>query len=132
MKIYKCNSCGITIENPHKVKMKEFYLAVDIDNCGIFPTPWKRKTKIHLCEHCFEGLYVIVKRIAAQMVQTNDVLIRNGKKYEVIIADENIFVICPVTYDKKEKSEIVNYTKAEVYSNSIDINTLEELGFKKR
>jgi hypothetical protein len=63
------------------------------------------------------------------LVKTNDVLIREGKKYEVVIADDNIFVICPIVYDEKEESEIVKYDKAEIYANQSSINTLEELRF---
>lgn len=69
--------------------------------------------------------------MSEQLVRTNDKLIRNGKKYEVIIADDNIFVICPIVYDKKENSEIVKYTKAEIYANQTSINTLEDLKFER-
>ena len=64
-----------------------------------------------------------------QLVKTNDILYRNKKRYEVVIADDNIFVVCPVKYNKKEKSAIVKYTKAEIYANQSGINTLWELGF---
>lgn len=66
-----------------------------------------------------------------QLVKTNDILFRGKKKYEVVIADDNIFVICPVVYDEKEKSDIVKYDKAEIYANQSSINTLEELRFEK-
>lgn len=69
--------------------------------------------------------------MSEQLVRTNDVLIRDSKKYEVVIADDNIFVICPILYDKKEKSYIVKYDKAEIYTNQSSINTLEELRFEK-
>lgn len=69
--------------------------------------------------------------IAEKLVRTNDILIRDNKKYEVVIADDNIFVICPVVYNKKEKSQIVKYDKAEIYANQSSINTLEELKFER-
>ena len=69
--------------------------------------------------------------MSEQLVITNDVLIRDGKKYEVVIADDNIFVICPIVYDEKEKSNIVKYDKAEIYANQSSINTLEELRFER-
>ena len=69
--------------------------------------------------------------MSEQLVKTNDMLIRDSKKYEVVIADDNIFVICPIVYDEKEKSDMVKYDKAEIYANQDCINTLEELGFKK-
>ena len=67
--------------------------------------------------------------MSEQLVRTNDRLIRDNKKYEVVIADDNIFVICPIVYDEKEKSEVVKYSKAEIYANQKSINTLEDLGF---
>ena len=69
--------------------------------------------------------------MSEQLVRTNDMLIRDSKKYEVVIADDNIFVICPIVYDEKEKSDIVKYDKAEIYANQSSINTLEELRFEK-
>lgn len=66
---------------------------------------------------------------AEQLVRTRDVLFRGKKKYEVVIADDNIFVVCPVVYSKREQSQIVKYTKAEIYANQSSINTLWELGF---
>ena len=56
--------------------------------------------------------------MSEQLVRTNDMLIRDSKKYEVVIADDNIFVICPIVY-------------AEIYANQSSINTLEELRFEK-
>lgn len=66
------------------------------------------------------------------LVKTNDILVRENKRYEVVIADDNIFVICPIVYDEEEQSEIVKYDKAEIYANQESINTLEELRFTKR
>lgn len=64
-KVYKCDSCGVEIENPYDVRMKEFTLCACIDEHGIFPSPWKKKTKVHLCNDCFVGLYILPKRIDA-------------------------------------------------------------------
>ena len=69
--------------------------------------------------------------MSEQLVRTSDMLIRDNQKYEVVIADDNIFVICPVVYDEKEKSDIVKYDKAEVYANQSRINTLKDLRFEK-
>lgn len=63
------------------------------------------------------------------LVKTGDWLDRNMKLYEVVIADNNIFVVCPLKYSKKEKSMIVKYSKPEIYANQIEINTLTDLGF---
>ena len=65
------------------------------------------------------------------LVKTKDIIVRNNQKYEVVIADDNIFVICPIVYDEKEKSDIVKYDKSEIYANQPSINTLEELRFEK-
>lgn len=61
MRIYQCDSCKKVIENPYTVKMKEFYLGVDIDCLsGIaIPIESKRRVKIHLCGECYKGLHVI-------------------------------------------------------------------------
>lgn len=69
--------------------------------------------------------------MSEKLVRTNDVLIRDNNKYEVVIADDNIFVICPILYDEQEKSDVVKYDKAEIYANQDCINTLEELRFEK-
>lgn len=131
MKIYKCDSCGMEFNEPYTQKMKEFCLSTEIDEYGIFPKNWIRKTKVHLCNRCFAGLYILHKKKCSEMVHTNDILIRNNEKYEVVIADDNIFVICPIFYDEVEQSDVVKYDKAEIYANQSSINTLEELGFIK-
>lgn len=69
--------------------------------------------------------------MSEQLVRTSDVLIRDSKKHEVVIADDNIFVVCPVVYDEKEESDIVKYDKAEIYANQDCINTLKDLRFEK-
>lgn len=71
MKVYKCDSCGVTIENPYKEKMKEFCYSSEIDEYGVFPKPWKRKRKIHLCKICFVGLYILKKQIDEKQRQAN-------------------------------------------------------------
>lgn len=68
--------------------------------------------------------------MSEQLVRTNDMLIRDNKKYDVVIADDNIFVVCPVVYDEQEESDVVKYDKAEIYANQLSINTLEELRFE--
>ena len=65
------------------------------------------------------------------VAKTGDILKRNGKCYEVIIADSNIFVICRIKWSNRERSYITKYNRPEVYANQCEINTLEELGFEK-
>jgi hypothetical protein len=64
-----------------------------------------------------------------RLVKTGDLLDRNMQLYEVVIADDNIFVVCPLKYSKKEKSMIVKYSRPQIYANQRTINTLDELGF---
>lgn len=63
------------------------------------------------------------------LVKTGDWLDRNMKLYEVVIADDNIFVVCPLKHSKKEKCLIVKYSRPEIYANQEEINTLTDLGF---
>ena len=53
MKVYQCDCCNKVISDPYKVKMKEFYVGVDIDYfSGIeIPVERKRKIKIDLIDH---------------------------------------------------------------------------------
>ena len=65
-KVYKCDCCGVTIENAHSANMREFYIGYDYDVAGgIFPVQLqlKRTTKIHLCEDCYRGLKEIGGRV---------------------------------------------------------------------
>ncbi len=52
------------ISDPYKVKMKKFYVGVDIDYfSGIeIPVERKRKIEIHLCDDCFKGLHAIAEK----------------------------------------------------------------------
>ena len=65
------------------------------------------------------------------ITKTGRLLFRKGKVYEVVIADDNIFVVCPRIYSKKENSMIVKYSKPSIYSNQSSINSLSDLGFSK-
>lgn len=60
------------------------------------------------------------------IVKTGDIIRRGDKTYEVIIADENIFVIAP-----KSGSQTYYDDKLEAYSNLPSINTLSDLNFEK-
>ena len=48
---------------------------------------------------------------------------------EIVCADENVFVIGPVSYDENTKRCMTSYDHLEAYSNDKTINTLENLGF---
>lgn len=100
------------------------------------PTNNIEKEMKNLCYKDNEGEWkplIQVEEIEGEetLVKTGDILKRNGKAYEVIIADTNIFVICRLKWSNREHSYITKYNRPEVYANQSDINTLEELGFKK-
>lgn len=64
MKVYQCDCCNKVITDPYTVKMKEFYVGIDIEyfsQIGI-PVERKRKIKIQLCDDCFKGLHVIAEK----------------------------------------------------------------------
>lgn len=63
------------------------------------------------------------------LVKTGELLGRGKDLYEVVIADDNIFVVCPLEYSKKERCVIVKYSHPEIYANQCAINTLSDLGF---
>lgn len=64
MRVYQCDSCNKIISNPHHVKMKEFYVGIDIEYFTRIKTPIerKRKIKIQLCDGCYKGLHLIVEK----------------------------------------------------------------------
>lgn len=64
MRVYQCDCCNKVISNPHTVKMKEFYLGVDIDCLSeiAIPIEKKRKIKIQICDDCYKGLHLIAER----------------------------------------------------------------------
>lgn len=61
-----------------------------------------------------------------KIVETGDKLIRDRIKYQVVIADNNIFVICKYTSET-----VVDYEYPEIYTNRSEINTLDVLHFEK-
>ena len=61
-----------------------------------------------------------------KIVETGDKLIRGRIKYQVVVADDNIFVICKYTSET-----VVNYEHPEIYANQSEINTLSDINFKK-
>lgn len=67
MRVYQCDSCNKVITNPYIVKMKEFYVEIDIEyfsQIGI-PIESKRKIKIQLCDDCYKGLHLIAEKKGA-------------------------------------------------------------------
>ena len=70
-----------------------------------------------------------------RLVFRGDVIARKNKDgsvtlYEVICADNYLFVLGNLSYDTKEGSTyVVSYEHCSIYSNDRTINTLESLGF---
>ena len=62
MKVYKCDSCGKTIESPHEERMKEFYIGATCEGIFVIPHNDEHKVKIHLCDGCFRGLHKIAEK----------------------------------------------------------------------
>ena len=114
---FHCSDCGKTYQ------LGSLQTIYDVKRCWTYcphcGAVMDRKTKNELLEN-FE-----------QLVKTNDVLTRDGKTYEVVIADDNIFVICLMGWDNLQGSWVTHYDVPEIYANQSSINTLEELRFEK-
>ena len=62
-KIYKCDACGVAIDDPYNANMKEFYVGTQFEVEGVFPRFTTRKQTVHLCEECFRGLRLIAENL---------------------------------------------------------------------
>lgn len=63
-KAYVCDACGLTIKDPYRVKMKEFYVGMDICLDIALPRPSKRRVQVELCDECYHALHEIAKEKA--------------------------------------------------------------------
>lgn len=61
MKAYICDVCETTVVDPHVARMREFCFTISNSDIYQVPMPDKVKTKIHLCNNCFESLKDIAK-----------------------------------------------------------------------
>lgn len=66
------------------------------------------------------------------LVKKGDVLVRDGICYEVVICDEELFVVGEMRYIKKENCIRTNFEHLQAYSNDETVNTLTQLKFAKR
>jgi hypothetical protein len=66
------------------------------------------------------------------LVKKGDILVRDGICYEVIVCDEQYFVVGEMRYLKKEGCIRTNFEHTQVYSNDESVNTLAQLHFAKR
>lgn len=62
-----------------------------------------------------------------QLVKTNDVLRHDKNRYQVIIADDNVFVLGQLIYDNIKGCDTLS-DDLKMYKNQTHINTLESLG----
>lgn len=64
MKVYQCDCCNKVISDPYTVKMKEFYVGIDMEYFTRIQIPIeiKRKIKIQLCDDCYKGLHLIAEK----------------------------------------------------------------------
>ena len=62
-KSYICDACEITIKNPYKAKMKEFYIGCSFEIGGVLPSFDTRRTKVHLCDDCYHALREIATKV---------------------------------------------------------------------
>lgn len=66
------------------------------------------------------------------LVKKGEVLVRKGIPYEVIVCDEQYFVVGEMCYIKKEGCIRTDFERLECYSNDETVNTLAQLNFAKR
>lgn len=58
------------------------------------------------------------------LVKTGDVVSIGKVEYSVLIADDKIFVL------GEKKNNLISYKNTKIFSNNIEINTLEDLKMK--
>jgi hypothetical protein len=66
------------------------------------------------------------------LVKKGDIIVRDGIPYEVIVCDEEFFVVGPMQYIAQERCMRTDFERLEAYSNDETVNTLAELNFAKR
>lgn len=67
---------------------------------------------------------------AGRLVYTGDILKRGGARFDVVIADENIFVVCRrKKYNGRETGE-TSYRMPEIYSNDPVMGSLPAYQFE--
>lgn len=60
---FTCDACGIEINKPHKVKMKEFdYRRIHESGVSYWANVFDTR-RVHLCDACFHGLHLIAQKV---------------------------------------------------------------------
>lgn len=65
------------------------------------------------------------------LVKKGEVIVRDGIPYEVIVCDDQYFVVGEMRYLKDEGCIRTDFEKLEAYSNDETVNALEQLNFSK-
>ena len=55
-KVYKCDACGVMMDDPYWVRMKEFYIGRGFCGGRAYESNLCKKTKVHLCDKCYRNL----------------------------------------------------------------------------
>lgn len=61
--IYKCDACGVAMDDPYNANMREFYVGMPFDLEGTFSCFATRTQVVDLCEECFRGLRLIAENL---------------------------------------------------------------------
>lgn len=68
-------------------------------------------------------------KFAGRLVYTGDILKRGGARYDVVIADENIFVVCRRKNYNGRETGVTSYRMPEIYSNDPRLGSLAAYQF---
>lgn len=69
-------------------------------------------------------------KTAGRLVYTGDIVKRGGARYDVVIADENIFVVCRRTKYNGRETGVTSYRMPEIYSNDPRMGSLAAYQFE--
>lgn len=69
-------------------------------------------------------------KFLGRLVYTGDILKRGGARYDVVIADENIFVVCRRTKYNGRETGVTSYRMPEIYSNDPRLGSLAAYQFE--
>lgn len=68
-------------------------------------------------------------QVSGRLVFTGEILKRDGVRYDVVVADMNVFVVCRRITRKGKETGVTSYLSPEIYSNDRALGSLERYGF---
>lgn len=71
-----------------------------------------------------------MEKTAGRLVYKGDILKRGGARYDVVIADEDIFVVCRRTKYNGRETGVTSYRMPEIYSNDPRMGSLVAYQFE--